>query len=88
MDVVPVPGSVEMYILVIEIADRLAIVLAQEAFAQYSPAQVEEIIERDCLRSPEVAKLVTAGMLATHLQAIQSLCDELFKGLGVAPVRN
>ncbi len=80
-----VPGSVEAYILCIEIADRLdMMILEQHEVESLSPDELVGVIDEKCLWSPEVKNLVKAEALAMRLDKIKTQSAQLLGGLGLA----
>lgn len=83
LDGAPKPGSLEINILCIEIADRLTLFLEQSDIDHLSSSELITAIEQKCLWPPPVKDLINAELIAMKIAEIKKTSEELVAGLGL-----
>ncbi len=79
------PGSIEAYILCVEIADRLdVLLLEQDEVENLASNELVDAIDQRCLWSAEVKRVVKAAALAMKVEQINTQSALLLNGLGLA----
>ena len=79
----PEPASLEMNILCIEIADRLALFLEQSDIDYLASDELITAIEQKCLLTTAVKNLINAQVIAERIPKIKKQSEELVAGLGL-----